>query len=101
MPILDKFGDLCQEDNLRALVDHVCEFVEKNPVPWVDFNEERIIFDREKVFQCCKGSTVPLVAVFTSVMDVFMVRNECNTWMCKSMSYGKFHEQLSIYALWI
>ena len=45
MPILDKFGDLCQEDNLRALVDHVCEFVEKNPFPWVDVNEERIIFD--------------------------------------------------------
>ena len=35
MPILDKFGNLFQEDNMRALVDHVCEFVEKNPVPWV------------------------------------------------------------------
>ena len=31
MPILDKLSDLFQEDNLRALVDHVCKFVEKNP----------------------------------------------------------------------
>ena len=82
---------------MRALVDHVCKFVEKNPVPLVDVNEERIIFDREQVFQCCKGSTVPLVAVFEAIMDVFTVRNECNTWMCKSMSYGKFHEQLSMH----
>ena len=79
MPILDKFGDLFQDDNMRALVDHVCKFVEKNPVPWVDVNEERIIFDREQVFQCCKGSTAPLVAVFEAIMDVFTVRNECNT----------------------
>ena len=97
MPILDKFGDLFQEDNMRALVDHVCDFVEKNPVPWVDINEERIIFDREQVFQCCKGSNVPVVAVFEAIMDVFTVRNECKTWMCKSMSYGKFHEQLSMH----
>ena len=97
VPILDKSGDLFQEDNMRALVDHVCDFVEKNPVPWVDINEERIIFDREQVFQCCKGSTVPLVSVFEAIMDVFTVRNECNTWMCKSMSYGKFHEQLSMH----
>ena len=91
-PILEKFGDLFQEDNMRAIVDHVCEFVEKNPVPWVDVNEERIIFDREQVFQCCKENTVPLVAVFEAIMDVFTVRNECNTWMCKSMNFGKFHE---------
>ena len=38
---------------MRALVGHVYEFLEKNPVPWVDVNEERIIFDREQVFQCC------------------------------------------------
>ena len=54
-PILEKFGDLFQEDNMRAIVDHVCEFVEKNPVPWVDVNKERIIFDREQVFQCCRS----------------------------------------------
>ena len=82
---------------MRALVGHVCEFLEKNPVPWVDVNEERIIFHREKVFQCCKENTVPLVAVFEAIMDAFTVRNECNTWMCRSMSYGKFHEQLSMH----
>ena len=82
---------------MRALVGHVCEFVEKNPVPWVDVNEERIIFDRQQVFQCCKENTVPLVAVFEAVLAVFTVRNECNIWMCKSINYGKYHEQLSMH----
>ncbi|CAH3022823.1 unnamed protein product, partial [Porites evermanni] len=63
----------------------------------VGVNEERIIFDREQVFQCCKENTVPLVAVFEAIMDVFTVRNECNTWLCKSINYGKFHEQLSMH----
>ena len=94
MPILGKFGDLCQEENLRILVDHVCEFVEKNPVPWVNANDQPIIFDREEILQCCQGSTVPLVAAFEAVMDVFTKRNMRKTWMCKSMSYGKFHQQL-------
>ena len=63
----------------------------------VDVNEKRIIFHREEVFQCCKENTVPLVAVFEAIMVAFTVRNECNTWMCKSMNYGKFREQLSMH----
>ena len=67
MHILEKFGDLFQDDSIRVLVGHGCEFVEKNPIPWVDVNEERIIFDRKQVFRCCKGSAEPLVAVFEAI----------------------------------
>ena len=33
MPIIDKFGNLADDENFRVLVDHLCTFVERNQVP--------------------------------------------------------------------
>ena len=35
-PILERYGDLQEECNLKTLVDHVCAFVENNQVSWTD-----------------------------------------------------------------
>uniref|UniRef100_A0A7M5XE27 Sulfotransferase n=2 Tax=Clytia hemisphaerica TaxID=252671 RepID=A0A7M5XE27_9CNID len=95
MPILHKFGDLSIPLNLQRLINLICEFVEKNPVPWLDEHGEKIKFDREVVYQQCESTDVPLVAIFGSLMNEFTVKNGRKTWVCKSVSYGKFHKELS------
>ncbi len=49
LPILSKFGDLDNIDNLKILVDHVCTFVENNQVPWYDKHDRLIIFKRREI----------------------------------------------------
>merc|ERR1711881_14916 len=49
--IMEKFGDLQDEENFKTLIDHVCEFVEKNPVTWESECGKAIIFDRENILR--------------------------------------------------
>lgn len=77
-PILVKYGDLQCEDNFLRLLDHVCTFVERNPVPWVDKNENPILFDRTEVRQRCstlcqqtESKKNTLVCIFHALMDIY------------------------------
>ena len=100
-PLLHKYGDLQISTNYEILVDHVCAFVERNPVTWVDISGKPIIFDRADVFRRCEDSVAEtsskkrtLVAIFDALMNVFTERNGKHTWICKSMGYAKFHAEL-------
>jgi uncharacterized membrane protein YfcA len=93
MPILDEFGDLTKENNFSNLVFAVCDFVEANPVPWMDKNKSIIIFNRQLIIERCIHKP-SLVSIFEEVMNIFAEANECQTWMCKSMMVGKFHDLL-------
>jgi len=53
LPIICKFGDLDDIDNLKILVDHVCSLVERNQVPWQDTHNRDMHFDRVAIL---KGS---------------------------------------------
>ena len=53
-PILDTFGDLGTKENFNQLVNAVSEFVEANPVPWMDRNKTPIIFNRDDISKRCE-----------------------------------------------
>ena len=56
MPIIDKFGDLSDDESFRILLDHVCTFVERNQVPWTDKHGCNINFLRPIVYKCALDS---------------------------------------------
>lgn len=93
-PIMNKFGDLQKDENFQYLIEKVCQFVEVNPVPWMDRNTNSpIIFDRQDIFDRCNGKRT-LIAVFEAVMDTFAQANDSTTWICKSMGVAQYHQDL-------
>eukprot|EP00934_Nitzschia_sp_Nitz4_P007937 Nitzschia sp. Nitz4//scaffold21_size171442//104174//108556//NITZ4_002174-RA/size171442-augustus-gene-0.186-mRNA-1//1//CDS//3329542450//7927//frame0 len=113
MPIIDKFGDLSDDDNFRVLVDHVCTFVERNQVPWTDKHGSKIKFPRGGVYASAntsclrvksarrssdKEEALPagmyLLSVFDAIMSFYTRANGKRIWMCKSMGMSKFHDLL-------
>lgn len=92
-PIIKNFGDLKVAKNLKTLIHAVCLFINKNPVPWMDKNQHKIVFDQRDLLRRCK-KTPTLLAVFEAVMNVYAKENGCTTWMCKSMGNGHFHQEL-------
>lgn len=116
IPILPKFGDLTQAENLRILVDHMCTFTETNQVPWTDKRGRSLQFPRAKVFSHCLASLESLrkrrvaggdpkplsdglyaIAVFDAIMNTFSEANGKRTWVCKSPGYHRYHEMLLEY----
>jgi serine/threonine protein kinase len=113
MPIIDKFGDLSTDHNLKVLVDHVCTFVERNQVPWTDKHGQNIKFPRSLInaaaAESCERlrmnrveggkahaleSGIYLLGVFDAIMNFFTQANGKRTWMCKSMGISQFHDIL-------
>jgi len=111
-PILDKFGDLENEENLHILVDHVCTFVEKNQVTWLDKHGRPVKFDRERVLDVAI-STVDimrmvhkdkdihqkyyLIAIFDEIQNLNAIACDKRTWICKSMGNSQYHDMLLTY----
>lgn len=113
MPIIDKFGDLSVDDNVKVLVDHVCTFVERNQVPWTDKHGESIKFSRGVInavaAESCERlrmnrvasgeahvleSAFYLLSIFDAIMSFFTQANGKRIWMCKSMGISQFHDIL-------
>jgi len=111
-PILDKFGDLEDEENLEILVDHVCTFVESNQVQWLDKHGRPMKFDRQKILDIAV-STVHilrvvykdkdinqkyyLIAIFDEIMNINAIALDKQTWICKSMGNSKYHDMFLLF----
>ena len=91
-PILHRFGTLDEPENFEKLVEAVCLFVESNPGPWNDKNNKAIIFDRRAISKRCTKND--LVSIFEAVMDIYAESNDCQTWICKSMTMSFHHQEL-------
>lgn len=91
MPLMPFYGDLEDEDAFAVLVDDVCRLVERNPVAW----ENITTFDRADVTRRC--SQPSLVAVFGAVMDIYAEMNGKSKWLCKSMTYIRYAQELDTY----
>ena len=92
-PILSTFGDLSSDTNFDVLVNSVCDYVEANPVPWLDKSQSQIKLDRVMIKQECEGKR-SLIMLFEVIMDIFSKENGCKTWLCKSMTVGVYHDEL-------
>ena len=93
VPLLDSFGNLTDETNFRTLVTSVCEFVENNPIPWLDSSKNALTLEPNSIIKQCGGNRT-LAAVFEAVMDRFAEAHNCKTWLCKSEGAGERHEIL-------
>ena len=78
-PLLDKYGNLGQENNFAQLVDDVCKLIELNPVEWQD-----VALDRREIITRC-GSDRSLAAVYGAVYDLYAESQKAKTWCCKSL----------------
>lgn len=113
MPIIGKFGDLAINHNFKVLVDHLCNFVERNQVPWTNKHGANIKFPRVKIFKAASsscdrvrnarlanrddqplGGDIYLLSVFDAIMNFNAKANGKRIWMCKSMGMTKFHDTL-------
>jgi serine/threonine protein kinase len=113
MPIIDKFGDLSADHNLKVLVDHICTYVERNQVPWTNKHGENIKFSRSLInaaaAESCERirmnrvvdgeahalvSGTYLLGIFDAIMNFFTQANGKRIWMCKSMGMSQFHDIL-------
>jgi len=90
MPLVPTYGDLSVQSNFEALVDHVCQLVELNPVPW-----EGVTLDRQEVAALCRENS--LVAVFSAVYDILAKVRNAQTWCCKSLANVHYLPEISSY----
>lgn len=88
MPLVDGYGDLSDEATFDQLIEDVCLLVERNPVPW----EGMAAIDRREIRQRCREQT--LVGVFGALMDACAERQGKSMWICKSMTYIKYAQDL-------
>lgn len=77
-PLLGHYGDLTRHDNFYALVQDVCSWVNKNPVPWDDFTLEP-----KQVLQSCERPE--LTELFRRVYELKAIHDQAEYWCCKSM----------------
>eukprot|EP00565_Helicotheca_tamesis_P002841 CAMPEP_0185734856 /NCGR_PEP_ID=MMETSP1171-20130828/23626_1 /TAXON_ID=374046 /ORGANISM="Helicotheca tamensis, Strain CCMP826" /LENGTH=181 /DNA_ID=CAMNT_0028404965 /DNA_START=92 /DNA_END=633 /DNA_ORIENTATION=+ len=116
MPIVDKFGNLENSENMEILVDHLCTFVERNQVPWTDKHGEKISFCRHLIYRHAKEACSRLkgnrhtqkdvngpvflekefyiLSIFDAIMNYYAKVNSKRLWMCKSMGMSKYHDFL-------
>lgn len=86
-PLLNVYGDLSMQANMRLLTNDVCLLVEKNPVPW-----KGIVLDRDKIVSRCKSNN--LVQIFKEIYDEMARTTHATMWVCKSMANVKYAGQL-------
>jgi hypothetical protein len=78
-PLLDRYGDLSDDNNFYQLTDDVCRLVELNPVPW-----EGVEFDRNEVISRCSEKS--LVVLHGVLYDLCAEAWGAHTWCCKSLA---------------
>lgn len=91
MPLVPSYGDLDQNSNWRRLIEDACLLVERNPVPWQSVDH----FDRQAIAERCRERS--LIAIFGALMDTYAESQEAQAWVCKSMQYSKYGEELDRY----
>lgn len=77
-PLLPKYGDLSAQENFYSLVSDVCEWVNKNPVPW-----ENIILNPRDISSKCRVRT--LLEIFVKIYESKAIVDKAKYWCCKSM----------------
>lgn len=105
-------------------MDHVCAFVERNQVQWVDLHETPVEFDRVAIITsvvttiaCLRcnqrlksqedkskkptqqdkygiGNEYFLLSIFDEIMNTMARVNGKRIWMCKSMGMSQYHDML-------
>lgn len=90
MPLVPTYGDLLVQSKFEMLVDHVCQLVELNPVPW-----EGVTLDRQEVAALCREKS--LVAVFSAIYDILAKVRNAQTWCCKSLANVHYLPEISSY----
>lgn len=96
-PLLNFYGDLKYKDNFRSLVVDVCDWVNKNPVPWED-----CFIDFEKTLSMCTQQT--LIELFIRIYEQKAEHDGAQYWCCKSMEsiyYVKEIEDAGLRPLYI
>lgn len=89
-PLMDSYGDLQQDNNLKILVDDVCRLVELNPVEW-----SGVSFDREEVTK--RTTERSLMSVYGAVYDIYTEHQHAKTWCCKSLANIKYVNEIREY----
>ena len=94
LPIVTNFGDLKSERNLLSLIEHMCCFAEKNPVPWTSFDGTPITFDREKITKFCKGNSPSIFTILEAMLNKYAEANNCSSWIYKLHGGNLPHEAM-------
>lgn len=86
-PILHLYGDLSVLANFRELVHDVCEWVNKNPVPWDNLHLNNIDIES----RCEEHS---LIEVFRRIYEHKALSDNATFWCCKSMESVAYVNEL-------
>jgi len=78
-PIISYYGNLTVPSNYHSLVNDICEFVKKNPVPWL--NSE---LDPEVIITYSNEPT--LLEAYRKIYEVNAITNNARYWFNKSMN---------------
>jgi hypothetical protein len=77
-PILTLYGNLSEPANFRLLARDVCDWVNKNPVPWED-----LTLVGDEVAETCRENT--LLELFVGIYERKATHDAAKWWCCKSM----------------
>jgi hypothetical protein len=77
-PMLPWYGDLNEAANFRLLARDVCDWVNRNPVPWED-----LTLAVDEVAETCRQNT--LIGLFINIYERKAVHDAAQWWCCKSM----------------
>lgn len=92
-PLMDRYGDLEQDDNFGQLIDDVCRMIELNPVPW-----EGAALERRRILDMCRRRS--LLEVFIRVHELQCIGHELDTWCCKSLETVAYINQYAAEGLY-
>lgn len=96
-PLLFNYGNLDDDGNFYRLVSDICDWVNKNPVPW-----QGILFSPDQVIPACKQRS--LVEVFRRIYELKAMQEGARYWCCKSMEsvyYAKEVEAAGVHPYYI
>lgn len=96
-PVLSQYGDLLDDNNFQVLVNDICRWVNRNPVPW-----EGVTLNARQLFAACKERN--LVEIFRRVYEHKAIQEGALYWCCKSMEsvyYTKEIEEAGIHPYYI
>ena len=88
--LIDKYGDLSNEQNFNQLVYDVCQLVLLNPVPWDGVN-----LDPRFIKQQCRSQT--LFGVFEAIYETMAQAAGAKIWCCKSLANVNYLDQVEGY----
>lgn len=77
-PLLHLYGDLSVLENFQKLVNDVCDWVNKNPVPW-----DNLFLNSTDIASRCESRS--LIEIFRRIYEYKALRDNATYWCCKSM----------------